>query len=118
MSCNHKCETTKVGLKYDDGKLMYDLLPPKAIEEVVKVLTYGAKKYAPNNWKKVDEWRSRYIAALMRHFEKYRQGEMINVETHEGKPHEQYHLANVICCAIFLLEQELNFEKNDNKEKN
>ena len=34
------------GLKFDSDKLMYGLIPPECTEELVKVLTYGAKKYA------------------------------------------------------------------------
>ena len=33
------------GRKYDGGKLEYGLLPPLALEETVKVLTFGAQKY-------------------------------------------------------------------------
>ena len=31
--------------KYDQGKLRYDLMPAKVLEQVVDVLTYGANKY-------------------------------------------------------------------------
>jgi len=41
------------GMKHDDGKLMWDLLPLDAVEQIVEIMTYGAKKYAPNNWQKV-----------------------------------------------------------------
>lgn len=34
------------GIKYDQGKLRYDLLPWSAVAEVVKVLGYGAAKYS------------------------------------------------------------------------
>lgn len=34
------------GLKCDQDKPRYDLLPPKAIDELAKVLTFGAKKYS------------------------------------------------------------------------
>ena len=29
----------------------FDLLPPKAITVVAEVLDYGARRYAPNNWR-------------------------------------------------------------------
>ena len=44
---------TDHGRKDDDGKLRYDLIPPLALEEVVRVLTFGAEKYGPNNWRAV-----------------------------------------------------------------
>ena len=33
------------GLKFDDGKLRYDLLPFSVIDELVNILTFGAAKY-------------------------------------------------------------------------
>jgi len=37
------------GRKFDGGKLEYGLLPPLALEETVKVLTFGAQKYERDN---------------------------------------------------------------------
>src|ERR1700688_3890743 len=42
-----------VGVKDDNGKLMYHLLPWRAIRGLVEVLSFGAKKYSPNGWKTV-----------------------------------------------------------------
>jgi len=95
---------------YDSDKLRYDLLPPFAIEKVVKILTLGAEKYAPGNWKYVEHWKERYTAALMRHLEAYRKGESIDPESGES------HLSHMLCCGIFLLEKEL--EESNNHEIN
>ena len=38
------------GLRYNQNKLRYDLLEPFAIEQLAKVFTKGAEKYAPHNW--------------------------------------------------------------------
>ena len=38
------------GLKLDFDKLRWDLLPIECVEEIVRVLTFGAKKYDDNNW--------------------------------------------------------------------
>ena len=46
---------TTGGRKFDGGKPQYGLLPPLALEETVKVLTFGAQKYEPDNWKHVPE---------------------------------------------------------------
>ena len=86
------------GRKHDTGKLRYDLLPPKTVEDVVKVLTLGAEKYAPDNWKYVRPFNDRYYAAAMRHIQAWRQGEDHDPET--GLPH----LAHALCCLVFLNE--------------
>jgi hypothetical protein len=70
----------KEGRKFDGGKLAYHLLPMDALDEIVKRFTHGAGKYAPGNWKKVDNAVDRYSAALMRHYSAYRQGERIDPE--------------------------------------
>lgn len=94
------------GVKYDSGKPQWSLLPFKALTEVVEVLTYGAKKYAPDNWKKVPDARRRYIDAGFRHFTAYASGETHDPET--GK----HHLAHAICCLLYLIAFDLG-EHND-----
>jgi len=54
------------GMKYDGGKVRWDLLPFSALEEIAKVYTFGAKKYEDWNWYKGIKY-SRCIAAMLRH---------------------------------------------------
>lgn len=84
-------------MKFDTDKIRYDLIPPKAMRHLAKVLTFGAKKYKPNNWRNNTDL-SRYEGALLRHFEAYRMGELIDEET--GMPH----LAHALTNLVFLLE--------------
>lgn len=84
------------GVKYDEEKLMYDLIPPEAMAGLATILTFGAKKYERNGWKTVPDAKQRYTAALMRHFEAYRSGELIDPDS--GKPH----IYHVLCNAAFL----------------
>lgn len=95
-----------VGVKYDNDKPQWSLLPFRALKEVVEVLTYGAKKYAPDNWKKVPDARRRYIDAGFRHLTAYASGEKHDPET--GK----HHLAHAICCMLYLVAFDLG-EHND-----
>ena len=44
------------GTKHDQGKLRYDLISAVGMEELAKVYTYGAKKYADHNWRKGIKW--------------------------------------------------------------
>lgn len=94
------------GVKYDNGKPQWSLLPFKALGQVVEVLTYGARKYSPDNWKKVPDARRRYTDAGFRHFTAYASGETHDPET--GK----HHLAHAICCMLYLVAFDLG-EHND-----
>lgn len=101
------CKLHIVGafMKFDTNKLRYDLLPPFAIQEIVKVLTYGAKKYKPNNWRQVDDI-NRYIAAAYRHIEAWRLGEDFDKESN------LHHLSHAATNLIFLVELIVKKEEN------
>ena len=97
--------TPEAGVKYDHGKVRWDLFPPGPLEEIGKVLTFGATKYDDDNWKKVDGWKRRYFAASMRHLWAYWKGEGKDPETGLS------HLAHAMCCIIFLLGKEMEKEE-------
>lgn len=67
-------------LRYDDGKLRYDLVDPWAHEQLVKVFTFGANKYEPHNWRKGMKW-SKMIASLKRHLAAIENGEDYDKES-------------------------------------
>lgn len=87
-----------VGTKNDTGKLRWDLVPPE-FEEVVKILTFGANKYADRNWEKGISY-GRLFAAAMRHLWAFARGEKLDDES--GLPH----LAHACCDIMFLLTYE------------
>lgn len=87
-----------IGTKYDNGKLEYGLVPPLALEEMVKVLTFGAQKYSRENWRQVEDGRRRYFDALMRHLWAWKRGEEIDSESGLS------HLGHAMCCLYFLYE--------------
>jgi len=93
------------GTKHDQGKPRWDLLPFDAVEEVVKVYTFGATKYDAWNWTKGIKY-SRIAAAMFRHWVKWWWRGLVNDE--ETKCH---HLASVIWCGLALLHYELNKER-------
>ena len=85
-------------LKYDKDKNRLELIPTELIEEVGKVLTYGAHKYAPNAWRKAKKSElHRFVGAAMRHLEEYRKGNYFDDES--GLPH----LAHLATNVAFLL---------------
>lgn len=85
------------GLKYDGGKLRWDLLPMDVIEECVKILTFGAAKYTDNSWQQVENGIERYYAAMLRHIVAYRNGDTVDEES--GMPH----LSHALCNIVFLI---------------
>ena len=95
----------KAGIKYDQEKERYDLVPVLALEEVAKVLTAGATKYNEDyeeeNWRKVPNATRRYFSATQRHLAKVRKGETHDTET------KLHHYAHAITNLMFLLEKEL-----------
>jgi hypothetical protein len=91
---------TKDGLKFDQGKPRFDLLPPGPINELVKVLTHGAEKYTSEGWKTVDPFIERYYAACLRHLWSWRMGEQLDPES------GLHHLAHAMCNLVFLLWKE------------
>lgn len=80
-----------------DGKLRWDLLPLAEIEDIVRVYTEGAKKYADNSWQDIPDGFNRYLGALMRHLVAYTKGERFDSDT------GCMHLAQVVWNAIAIL---------------
>jgi hypothetical protein len=87
-----------VGQKHDQGKPMMGLIPPHAELVLAQVLTFGAQKYSPGNWRHVENARERYMDALLRHINAVRRGEVLDPES--GLPH----MGHAMCCISFLIE--------------
>lgn len=83
--------------KNDGGKTRWDLLPFGGIRQIASVLTFGAEKYAPEQWQRVPDARRRYFAAMMRHIDAWWGGEIVDPES------GHHHLAHAGCCLLFLL---------------
>lgn len=84
------------GVKFDGAKDRWDLLPWAETRDIVRVLTFGAGKYADNNWQQVPDPRARYFAAAQRHLFAWYYGEPLDPETGIS------HLAHANCCLLFL----------------
>jgi 5'(3')-deoxyribonucleotidase len=99
------------GQKFSKGKRQWNLLPWDTLEGVVDVLTDGAVKYSPDNWKHVPDGRTEYFNALHRHLRKLEAGEFLDKDS--GLPGTSH----MLCCALFYAwlveqEQETTNEKN------
>jgi len=88
-------------MKFDGEKIRYELVPPAVIKDIAKVLTFGAQKYEAHNWQNVDD-PNRYIGALYRHLEAWRQGEEFDDESGFS------HLAHAATNIAFLIELGVN----------
>jgi hypothetical protein len=86
------------GIKHDQGKADWSLLPFDVMDDVVQVLTFGAEKYDRYNWKNVETIR--YQAAALRHISSYMQGDTTDDES--GYPH----LVHAIVNLMFILAKE------------
>lgn len=87
----------QIGRKFDGGKPDWTLVPMGAVEEIVKVLMFGAQKYERDNWQHVEDGERRYLAAAVRHLGAVIDGEDLDPES--GLPH----LAHAGCCVLFAL---------------
>ena len=85
--------------KYDKGKPRIDLVQPAFIISVADVLTFGADKYAPNSWQKLDNAEDRYYAAAIRHLFAWRNGEKSDNES--GLSHLAHAATNIMFLEYF-----------------
>ena len=96
------------GIKHDEGKARFDLLPVKPLFKVAEVYTIGAKKYSDRNWERGIKW-GRVFAAMLRHAWNWWRGEKLDPE--DG----QHHLASVAWCALTLMEFEETHPELDDR---
>lgn len=89
------------GHKDDAGKPRPTLVlrsMANALQQVVQVAEYGAKKYSPDNWLQVPDAEQRYTDAMLRHQQAHLRGERVDPES--GLPH----MAHAAWCALAVLE--------------
>ena len=105
-----KQQKDEPGLRYDSGKLRYDLLPVDSLEELVKVYTIGAAKYADRNWEKGMSW-GRCFGSLLRHAFAFWRGEVFDQET------KCHHMAHVAWNALTLVSFTMRGIGTDDRDK-
>jgi hypothetical protein len=82
-------------LRYNQGKLQWSLVDFDSLEGLVRVLEYGAAKYAPDNWK-LGMPVTQVSESLMRHLFAFLRGEDVDPES------GCRHLSHVMCNVMFL----------------
>ena len=92
------------GVKHDAGKLRWSLLPPAALQEVIKVFEHGAAKYGEGNWQKGLMF-VRCFDAMQRHLWAWREGQDVDAEG------GFQHLAAVAFYSLTMLEYQAQGKK-------
>lgn len=104
-----KLNTAATAVKYDQEKADWSMMPWDSVEEILKVLEFGKRKYSAWNWAQGDGFKySRIFNSLMRHMFAWFRGEDNDPESGLS------HLAHAGCNILFLI----YFVKHKNKYKN
>jgi hypothetical protein len=98
------------GLRFNKGKLRYDLVDPLAHRDMVQVLTDGANKYDAHNWRRGMTWTS-IIASLKRHLTAIEMGEDYDPES------GRLHISHAACNVHFLNAFYYIFPQGDDRQK-
>jgi hypothetical protein len=85
-------------IKHDTGKCRVSLVDPDFTLGVGAILTFGAQKYAANNWKLMTELE-RCKDAAYRHFLAYMSGELLDPES--NLPHLDHLATNIMFLRYF-----------------
>lgn len=85
------------GNRSNVGKLPWHLVPWDAVEEVVRVIDFGAKKYSPRGWEDKPLSWVETCASMTRHTVRFLMGEDRDKET------GLHHMAHACCNGLFLV---------------
>lgn len=95
------------GKKYDSGKPRLELIPGDVQLECGKVYSFGAEKYAPNNWALGISWL-RQIGAAERHIQKWKQLEDLDPES--GINHLAHAIVDLQMALAYQLRKQDRFD--------
>ena len=103
-------ETKTQAIRHNNGKLRWSLVDFESLEDMVKVLEFGANKYSDHNWKKGLP-TTQVCESLMRHLFAYLSGEDIDPESGLS------HVGHIQCNAMFLSYMQKNKIEFDDRHK-
>lgn len=108
-----EAEKKLVAVKADSGKTNWSLLPIESVEEILKVLEFGATKYDDWNWSTGNGFSyTRVFNATMRHLWAWFRGEDNDPET--GLSHWAHAGCNVLFMLHFIKNKE-RYNQDDRK---
>ena len=88
-------ESFNKAIRHNKGKLQWSLVDFEALEDLVRVLEFGAEKYKRDNWKKGLPVRE-ICESMLRHTFAFLRGE--DIDNENGLPHT----GHILCNAMFL----------------
>lgn len=97
------------GSRSNAGKEPWRLLPFDALNQVVRVLQYGTRKYAARNWEQGLSW-AECGDSMQRHWHRWFQLRE-DFDDESGLPH----LAHIACNAVFMLAFQLRGTGTDDR---
>lgn len=83
------------GQRFNESKPQWGLVPQTSLIPMVRVLEFGAKKYAPYNWMKGLSVKE-ICESLKRHLDAFMEGENNDPESTLS------HIGHIQCNALFL----------------
>lgn len=98
---DNNCFSEKAN-RHNTGKIQWSLVDFKSLENMVKVLEFGAKKYSADNWKK-GLYTKEIIESLLRHVFCLMSGEYDDKES--GLSHTGHILANAMFLDYMIREK-------------
>ncbi|MEK6266418.1 MAG: DUF5664 domain-containing protein [Clostridium sp.] len=98
-------------MKDTNGKNRMDLVPSESLEEIAKIFTFGAEKYAVNDWMQGIDYSS-LIGAYKRHAAAFERNE--NVDPESGHYHLAHAATNMMMLLFYQVHQEI-YEHNDDR---
>lgn len=103
--------TGTTAVKHDDNKPDWSLVPFESLEGMVKVLEFGAKKYAGWNWTNGGGFSyTRVLRSCLRHIFAYMRGEDNDPES--GLSHIHHAMCNLLFISHYIGNKE-KFNKDD-----
>jgi len=90
-------------------KVPLHLVPSSGIAMTALAFLEGALKYGKYNWRVAGVRSSIYLDAMNRHYEKYLNGEDVDVNTGVS------HLASICACAMIIMDAQLCGKLNDDR---
>jgi hypothetical protein len=103
-------EEKQSGDRFNEGKLKWSLVSFKALEPMVRVLMFGAKKYDAFNWQKGLSY-TEICESLLRHVHAFLEGE------DNDKESKIEHIGHIMCNAMFLSFMFLFRKDKDDRHK-